>query len=206
MSATETSTAAAGPMPGLRERKKVKTRQNIRRAAYRLFAEQGYPATTVERIAEAADVSPSTFFRYFPTKEDVVIHDEYEAMLVAALGGRPSDEPVVDAIRHTLTESLARLLETDRDELLFRMRLGFTVPAVRARCSDERQRSQDAIAAVIVERTGRAADDLAAHCAAAAIIAVFTAVLRHWVERGGVQDVVGLCDGQLALFACGLRL
>lgn len=73
------------PQLGLRERKKLKTRVAIRRATYRLIAEQGYDATTVEQIAEAAEVSPSTVFRYFPTKEDIVLTDEFDPVIVAAL-------------------------------------------------------------------------------------------------------------------------
>jgi len=67
---------------GLRERKKAKTRAAIRREAMRLFREQGYEETTVEQIAEAAEVSPSTFFRYFPTKEDVVLQDDFDVVVV----------------------------------------------------------------------------------------------------------------------------
>src|SRR5207249_11115573 len=86
--------------PGLRERKKRKTRWAIQEHALRLFAQQGYDATTVEQIAAAADVSPSTFFRYFPTKEDVVIEDEYDALIVAAMAAAPADLKPLPAIRH----------------------------------------------------------------------------------------------------------
>ncbi|HUJ75276.1 MAG TPA: TetR family transcriptional regulator, partial [bacterium] len=71
------------PAPtGLRERKKAKTRAVIQQHALRLMKEQGYQATTVEQIAEAAEVSPSTFFRYFPTKEDVVLYDVLDPVLM----------------------------------------------------------------------------------------------------------------------------
>ncbi|MET9534792.1 TetR family transcriptional regulator [Streptomyces sp. NPDC006649] len=206
MSPAETPTASATPAPGLRERKKLKTRQTIRREAYRLFADQGYAATTVERIAEAAEVSPSTFFRYFPTKEDVVLDDEYAPVLADALRSRPAGEPVVDAIRHALTGSLAQLLGADREELLFRARLACTVPAVRVRAADEQLRSQDAVAALILERTGRERGDLEAHCAAAAVTAVFSAVVRHWTEGGGAEDLAELFDRQLLLLTAGLRI
>ncbi|WP_328379116.1 TetR family transcriptional regulator [Streptomyces sp. NBC_01020] len=206
MSPTETPTASATPAPGLRERKKLKTRQTIRREAYRLFAEQGYAATTVDRIAEAAEVSPSTFFRYFPTKEDVVLVDEYTPVLAEALKSRPAGEPVVDALRHAFTGSLAQLLGADREELLFRTRLAFAVPAIRVRAADEQLRSQDAVAALIVERTGREPGDLEVHCAAAAITAVFSAVVRYWTEGGGAEDLAELFDRQLSLLSDGLRI
>src|SRR5690606_7272503 len=66
---------------GLRERKKIKTRMAIREATYDLIKEQGYDGTTVEQIAERAEVSPSTVFRYFPTKEDIVLTDEYDPLV-----------------------------------------------------------------------------------------------------------------------------
>jgi AcrR family transcriptional regulator len=79
-------TAATGPDPrrplGLRERKKMKTRQTIRREAFRLFDERGYASTTTEQIAEAAAVSASTFFRYFPSKESVLLNPGLSIVLL----------------------------------------------------------------------------------------------------------------------------
>src|SRR5882762_11429779 len=90
----------AAKQPGLRERKKVQTREAIRSAAYRLFAEQGYDATPVDQIAAAADVSPSTVFRYFPTKEDIVLTDEYDEPMADVLRGRPLDEQPLASVRY----------------------------------------------------------------------------------------------------------
>ncbi|WP_331766918.1 TetR family transcriptional regulator [Embleya sp. NBC_00896] len=206
MSTKETSTAAAVSVPGLRERKKVQTRQRIRREAYRLVAEQGYDATTVDQIAAAADVSRSTFFRYFPTKEDVVLTDEYDPAFGEALEARPADEPIVESIRHALTGSLAHVFAADSAELLFRNRLIFTIPALRARAMDEQLRTQDGIAALLAQRTGRDPADLELSCVAAAIIGVSTAVMRHWVQRGGAEDLVDLYDRHLDFLSHGLRL
>jgi len=75
--------------PGLRERKKAKTRATIREHALRLFRDQGYGATTVEQIAEAAEVSPATFYRYFPTKEDVVLQDDLDVLALGELEALP---------------------------------------------------------------------------------------------------------------------
>ncbi|MFF5012385.1 TetR family transcriptional regulator [Streptomyces sp. NPDC001165] len=193
----------AAPL-GLRERKKRQTRDRIRREAYRLFAEHGYENTTVDQIAEAAEVSPSTFFRYFPTKEDVVLQDEYDPALAQALRDRPADEPIVDAVLNSLKGPMGELLQQDREALLLRTRISFTDPAIRARSIAEQERSERVIAEVIAERSGRDASDLEIRCAAAAIIAVFTTLVRHWVEGDGKEDLAGLYERHLPLLSRGL--
>ena len=207
---TRNTPVVTAPQPapavgGLRARKKQQTRDSIRRHAYRLFAEHGYEATTVDQIAAAAEVSPSTFFRYFPAKEDVVHADDYNPMFAEALRSRPADEPVMDSIRLTLAESFDRTLGADREELLLRTRLTLTDPAVRAGAMDEQLRSQADVAAMISERTGRPADDLDVAAAAAAIIGVSMAVVHHWAERDGAPDLAALYDRQFARLAEGLR-
>ena len=86
-------------IPGLRERKKIRTRETIRREAFRLIEEHGYAATTVEQIAEAAEVSPSTFFRYFPTKESVLLADDMDPLILDALEEQPADLSPSQAVR-----------------------------------------------------------------------------------------------------------
>src|SRR6195952_170747 len=118
------STPADTAPIGLRERKKIRTRAAIRDNAMRLFDEQGYAATTVDQIAEAADVSPSTFFRYFPSKEAVVLADDLDPIVLAAPAGIPPDPPPIRAVREALTGALAQLdeqplqFETARQSLI----------------------------------------------------------------------------------------
>src|SRR5215469_7353234 len=92
------------PVTGLRERKKAKTRAALQQHALRLFQQQGYDATTVEQIAEAAEISPSTFFRYFPTKEDVVLYDDVDPILFAAFEAQPAELNPIQAMRRALRE------------------------------------------------------------------------------------------------------
>ncbi|MGW5434260.1 acyl-CoA-like ligand-binding transcription factor [Streptomyces sp. NPDC004059] len=198
-----THETSAAPL-GLRERKKQKTRERIRREAYRLFAEHGYEATTVDQIADAAEISSSTFFRYFPTKEDVVIQDEYDPALADAIRSRPAGEPIVDAILSSLKGPLGAMLQQDREDLLLRTRIAFNDPAIRARNMAEQERSERAMAEVIAERTGRNAADLEIKCAAAAIIAVFTTLVRHWVEGDGKENLAALYERHLPLLSRGL--
>jgi AcrR family transcriptional regulator len=104
---------------------KAKTRAAIQAQALRLFAQQGYDETTVDQIAEAAEVSQSTFFRYFPTKEDVVLHDRYDPLLIAAFHAQPAELRPIEALRGAMGAVLGELpadeleLEQARGELIF---------------------------------------------------------------------------------------
>lgn len=98
---------------GRRERKKQRTREELISAAFELFQEKGFRATTVEEIADAVDVSPRTFFRYFTSKEDVVVASQQEAFgtFMQAFTDRPVDEPVMTAIRRSAVR-VVRATET----------------------------------------------------------------------------------------------
>src|SRR2546423_8590797 len=95
------------PQPGLRQRKKQRTRETIARAAHQLFAARGYHATTLPDIAEAADVSTRTIFAYFPSKEDILFSD-FPAMkdaLAQALANRPEGEEALQTVRQFILSS-----------------------------------------------------------------------------------------------------
>ena len=109
--------------PGLRERKKAKTRAAIQEQALRLFREQGYDGTTVEQIAEAAEVSPSTFFRYFGTKEEVVAYDALDPIVMLAWRSQPADMPPIAAIRKAMVEVFGSLTPGQIEELMNRGRI-----------------------------------------------------------------------------------
>src|SRR5712671_3246281 len=143
---------------GLRERKKLKTKEAIQREALRLIEAQGYAETTIEQIAAAAEISPSTFFNYFPTKEDVVLYDAYDPMAIKLFLERPKDEPLNAGLRQVLA-GLAATFQRDEQMILARARLFLEVPELRARIWDEVERTQVLLAQMLAERTGRRPDD-----------------------------------------------
>ena len=144
---------------GLRERKKIKTRQTIRREAFRLIDENGYSATTVEQIADAADVSPSTFFRYFPSKESLLLADDLDPLIVEAFEAQPPELSPTQAIRRAYADVMAGL---QADQLEFestRQRLMFSIPELKAAMYDEYYRTINVMAELIGNRIGRPASD-----------------------------------------------
>ncbi|MEY9843875.1 TetR family transcriptional regulator [Streptacidiphilus sp. MAP5-3] len=182
---------------GLRERKKLKTRRAIRSAAFSLFADQGYEATTVDQIAAVAEVSPSTFFRYFPTKEDLVISDDYDPLLEAAFRARPKDEPLRQALRTAMVGPLRQVLAAERDEMLLRMELYRQVPAIRARAMTEQQQTSARLCRLIAERTGEDPAGLHLRVLVTTIVAAAGEAVLYWSERGGVDDMTELLDQAL---------
>jgi AcrR family transcriptional regulator len=174
------------PRPGLRERKKAKTRAALQQHALRLFRERGYEATTVDEIADAAEVSSSTFFRYFPTKEDVVLYDALDPLLFEAFEAQPADLSPVGALRATMREVFGAApadVLAQQDE---RAALILSVPELRMRMLDEFARSMLLFADVVAKRVGRQSDDLAVRALVGAVVGVGIAA---WVNAGGAQAV-----------------
>jgi AcrR family transcriptional regulator len=187
----------AGPRPGLRERKKARTRAAIREHAFRLFREQGYDATTVEQIADAAEVSPSTFFRYFPTKEDVVLQDDLDLLWMEAIREQPPEVGPIAALRAGVHAAFARMGEAEWAQLRETTELALAVPAVRGRMLEEMARTTQALAEAVAERTGRDPGDFAVRTLAGAIIGI---AMAAWFEVA--DDLMDYMDqGRLATFA-----
>ena len=190
---------------GLRERKKQKTRESIQREAMRLIALQGYDETTVEQIAAAADISPSTFFNYFPTKEDVVLYDAYDPVLAKLMLERPPEEPLSVSFRQVL-EAMGSTFERDRDIILARGRLWFEVPALRARLWEEVEKAQVLMTQLIAQRSGRDPDDFEVRVTVMVLVSAAMEAMKEWLHRDGKGSFVDLINQALDLVEAGARL
>jgi AcrR family transcriptional regulator len=193
------------PVLGLRERKKLRTRAAIREHAMRLFREQGYSETTVDQIAGAAEVSPSTFFRYFPTKEDVVVDDEFDPLLAEAIRAQPADLPPIQAVREAMRAVFEALPEEARLRDRERHQLIKNVPELRTAVLDEYTRSLRLLAGLLAERLGRDENDLRVRVFSGAMVGVALAVLELGAQQP-LGDVSEMLDQALALLEDGLPL
>jgi AcrR family transcriptional regulator len=189
--------------PGLRERKKQKTRWAIQEHAVRLFVQQGYDATTVEQIAEAAEISPSTFFRYFKTKEDVVIQDRYDEIMADEIRKAPADLPPLEVVRRAILVSFETIDPQEVEQVLQRARLQFQVPALRMRSLDSMLSAIDVLAAPLAERLGRPADDFRVQAFVGACVGAIINAAMTWVTAGGDADILTLLDEALSVVADG---
>src|SRR6266542_4210527 len=170
------------PPRSLRERKKDRTRRTIQAEALRLFAEKGFQATTIEEIAAAAEVAPRTFFRYFPTKEEVVFWSPYQPMLAGFVAARPDHE---------------------RDRLLERIKLTFRTPALHPRLRQQQADWAVGVAALLADRLDARPDDLEVRAIAAAVAAALFVAIEEWQARDGQGDLGALIDRALGSVLAG---
>ncbi|MFC4328252.1 TetR/AcrR family transcriptional regulator [Streptomyces andamanensis] len=196
--------ATEGPRLGLRERKKIKTREAIRAATYALVGEQGYDTTTIEQIAERAEVSPSTVLRYFPTKEDIVLTDEHDPFLAAELRARPADEPWPESVRAVLRRAIAVGVDADPEVSRLRTRLMAEVPAVRSRMTESMSATSRLLCDALAERTGRDPEDLEVRVWSMSFIGALLETLLYWAENGHRDDLADLVDRTLDVLEHGL--
>ena len=190
------------PEPDWRERKKAATSDRIRACALRLFREQGYDATTVEQIAAAAGVSHMTFFRYFPTKEDVALYDGYDPLIASSIAQTPATWPLIQRIRAVLVQGLRQVYDTNRDTLLAQVKLIVDTPALRERMWAGQIATQQVILqALEVDHHDPRASFQARVTVAACLAAAGTAVLT-WVENDGTPELPDLIEQAFDALTC----
>jgi AcrR family transcriptional regulator len=198
------SDQAAGD--GLRQRHRLRTEAALEQAALRLFAERGFDIVTVDDIAARADVSRRTFFRYFASKEDVLLadHPRRLAHLRRALAGRPDDESALTALRHAIL-SMAGGYEEERQRLLDRARIMARTPSLHARSLAHQRLWEEAVANMVAERMRvDPAVDLRPGVVAASTLASLRVAVAAWLARDGqphlptlVAEALDLLDGGL---------
>ncbi len=184
------------PRRGLRERKKVKLRRAIQSAALHLFETRGYEHTTVEQIAEAAETSTTTFYRYFPTKEDVVLDNDASPLFETTVATRPADEPLSATVRAAMAAVVAAA-EADRELTLARMRLVASVPALGTRYAGEERATIELLTRLLAARTGRATGDYQLELVAFVLAGVLFTASRRWVADPGATPLGDLVDQAL---------
>jgi len=202
VSALSPEVAAAG---GLRERKKAKTRAAIQHEALRLFRENGYEATTVEQIAEAVEIAPSTFFRYFRAKEDLVLTDEYDPLIIEAFRAQPAELSPVQAVRGALRTVFGGLTSDELADMRERAELALAVPDLRAGMFDQFAQTTREVTELAAERLGHPADAFGVYAMAGAFLGVMVGAELYWLDHPG-SDLVALLDQALARLESGLFL
>jgi AcrR family transcriptional regulator len=172
--------------PGLRERKKQRTRELIAATAKRLFSERGFDAVTVADVADAAEVSPGTVFNYFSTKEDLFYSEmqSFEERLIEAVRSRAPGESVLKAFRRVFLSGYERLGKDEAAEMIATAaRIIRESPALQGREREIDARSTHALAALLAEEAGRAANRVEAWVVANALMGIHRALVQDVHDR-----------------------
>lgn len=205
---------------GLRERKKQRTYRTISETAISLFLRHGFDQVSVADVAAAAEVSKPTLFRYFPTKEDLVLHRfaDHEDEAGRVVRERPAGQSPLAALRQHFLTGLERRDPvtglSDAEGVLAYHRLLYGTPSLVARLFDYVSRSEAALAAALgmAPTGGGEPDDLTPRLAAGQIIAVQRILaLDNWrrIDAGATADevhpgAVAAADRAFAMLRSGL--
>ncbi len=192
----------------LRERKKAKTRAMIQAQALRLFASQGYEQTTVEQIAAAAEISPSTLFRYFTTKAEIVQFDMLDPIVFDAYGKQPASLTPIAALRSAMRALLGELPSQMLAEQIERVRLVVAVPELRSLVLDDSEKVRALFVEAELARTGSQPDSFAVDVLIAAITGAILVAVESSADGSGdpAVDFNRTLDRALELLEEGLPL
>lgn len=191
---------------GLRERKRLAAMRRLQEVALDLFDERGYDGVTVEVIAAAAEVSPSSVYRYFGSKEQLVLHDEFDLQLLDVLATELAAHPAVEAVRRAVSSLMLRFFGRDEELSRRKIRYWMEEPAVQAAAARQTEQFTEVIAAHLAQAVGRPPDDLEVRVVAVALVSTLVAAARHWYLGGFAVPLDQVLQQALTVLENGLRL
>jgi AcrR family transcriptional regulator len=191
--------------PGLRERKKLRTKTAIQKEAMRLFLAKGFEETTIEDIAEAVDISPSTFFNYFPSKEDVVFQDELDPLIIKAFDAQPRDVHPIRRLRVAMRTVFSHLTPEQETMIKQRTQLFMSTPELRGAMLSQFADLVDQITELLAAHVGKNASDFAVRNIAGAVLGVLLASMLV-LTRDPKADMMKIADSALEHLEAGLPL
>ena len=175
----------------LRERRRVHDMKVVQRVAVELFTTQGFDDVSVERVATAAEVSPVSIYRWFGTKEALVLWDDYDPPLLAAIGAHLAEAAPFVAVRDGVVDELAQVYDRDRDLVLTRTQLIHREPALLA-ASTHGIRAMELALADLFGNAGHGRDPVQRRTWAAVAVAVLRAAVDAWQQHDGRQPLADI--------------
>lgn len=172
------SSAVTGRSTGRRERRKAQTRTRLQTCAMDLFERHGYSATTIEQISEAADVSTTTFVRYFRTKAEILADNAFTPVFLEALADQPESLTPLDAVRGALGDAADRMDPATWTHERRRQLIVLHVAELRAAAHDRTAQLAEHVADIVGQRQSLPADDPRLRTFAETVLAVFRVVLQ----------------------------
>ena len=191
---------------GLRARKRLTAMRRIQHTAFELFEREGFEGVTIERIAAAAEVSPSSVYRYFGTKEQLVLWDEYDPAAFQAFADELEHHPPLAAMRVAVARVGEAFFGSDRERIVRMVRFSYEEPSVKAAMLEQLEEAAQAIAAMVAHVHRRDPLDLEVQVFAKAVTGAIEVGFRHWYGQGFVQPLEEVIDRGLALLGEGLDL
>ena len=173
-------------IPRLRERKKLKTKRLIQNRALALFAAKGYDATTMEEIAEAAEVSASTVFRYYPTKAHLVITDIYDDMVADVFRAQSADLDLLTTLEQTVTQLIEMQSDDDLASAVLRNRIAFQQPALWSALLPFMKEMSQLLIQLLNERRGSDTDEQQIRTLVAAVVGILIDIVLRYGDTEGV--------------------
>jgi AcrR family transcriptional regulator len=190
----------------LRDRKRLTAMRRIQTVALELFEAEGFDAVTVERIAAAADASPSSIYRWFGTKEHLVIWDEYDPTTLAAIEVQLASAPPLDALRQVVRSTVFAAVERDEARIRRRLRLAFTNPSVEAASTLQTYEMATSMAGLLAAKLDRDVDSLEVQVFAHALAGGILGAFRNWHDTGFATPVEEVFEAPFAVLDHGVDL